>query len=359
MTKSFKIDNIRLINYIGWAGLLAIVQLFFLENINLLSIVILIFLNTLLGVLIEFLIGNYIYNEWWKSSFLLNRTTCACSSCNNWVENHLMELLVKRSIISILIVIANLSLTPITTNVDVSIHAKILERKIKSNYITPTVSVIGILNKELIKGKKGNYYKVELSNATHNEKVLFPTGKYVIDELDNNLLIPVNSFTDSVYRILEKGFDCKLYVRGIADQLGNNSFRGNFDMNYSERQGFSRFSIYPKEHNYYISKERQITIKSPFNNSHLPNLRGRFLQNIFENYFQDIETPKILEGRVTDNISREDRSGFLLMYVDWESNKFTWLPEWLKQLGLLLFSFLSFRINFDVFKWLKVVFKIK
>lgn len=360
MENGCKIDSKKLTNYIGWGGILTLIQLFFIENINLFSIILLISLNSFLGLLFDFSLGKLIYGQsWWMKNLFHNHTTCVCQKSRDWVKNNVTRIVFSRALISIPILFLALKSAPFITNVDISIKAKILEKKIKSNYISSTISIVGILNKEIIKGKKGNYYKVELKNVTHQEKVLFPTGKYVIDELDDNLLIPLNSFTDSVYNILKEGFDCKLYVRGIADQLGNDSFRGNFEDGYGASEGFSNFYIFPEEGNFYTSQKLLQRIKPPFTNEELPNLRGRFLQKIIEQHFTDINPPEILEGRVTNNILREDRSGFLLMYVDWESNKFTWLPEWLKQIGILLLSILSFNINIDLKKWLKIALKIK
>lgn len=59
-----------------------------------------------------------------------------------------------------------------------------------------------------------------------------------------------------------------------------------------------------------------------FNNSHLPNLRGRFIQEKFYEAYDGLcKKPIILEGSVTLRQAMDDRNAMLLLYVSGNFSK--------------------------------------
>lgn len=360
MTKEFEFENKSLLTYLGWGGLYTIVELFSIGNIGLYSILPLFIINGFAILMIESFFGKNLYDSWWKKSFLLNRVTCNCSSCSNWRNDNRLRQIIVRLILALPLCWIVPKFSPLLiSNMSIAIEAKILEKKLGKGIITSVFSVIKIQNDEFVKGKKGDYYKVELKSPDAKEKILFPTGRYVIDDLDNRFLIPINKFMHEVYETMDAGKDCDLFVRGNADILGNETFKGNFEKNYGAREGFAQFSIHSYDGRFYSSTPRMIKINEPFRNSALPDLRGRFLQKkIYENH-SEIKAPIILEGKVIDRVSFEDRSGYLIMYIDWDSNGFSWIPDWLMYIINILISIFSLKIKFKPKEWLDLKINIK
>ena len=354
-----KLNLKRFTNYFAWGGILTFIESFWLDGISSFPVIYLIILNGIIGFSVEYWFGKFMYNDWYRSGSLINSTTCDCRVCRRWTKENIKSVIVTRMVLSILIIVPFVvnCRCILPKNINLSVQAKILEKRIKARgFNTVSFSIIALLDKELVKGKKGDYYKVDLNNSALKKKVLFPTGKYVIGKLDENLLIPMNSFTDSVYTILKEGFDCDLFVRGNADVLGKHSFQDVFVKGYGKKEGFSKFQVYPIEDEFYGRISTYRTIKEPFNNNDLPDLRGRFLQSIFEDHFQDLTTPSILEGKVTNSVSRLDRSGYLLMYVDWDSNNFSWFPKWIHQILLFLFNLFVVNLQFKLSKRIELKF---
>lgn len=361
MSKEFELDNKNLLTYFGWGGLYTIIELFSIGNLGLFSIFLLFIINGFVILTIETFLGKILYgNSWWKQSFFVNRVTCKCGSCYDWRKKNTLKQVIIRVLLVFPICWIVLKISPfLVGNMSIALEAKILEKKLGKGIVTSVFSVIKIQNDEFVKGKKGDYYKVELNSPDVKEKVLFPTGRYVIDDLDNRLLIPVNKFMNEVYETIESGKKADLFVRGNADLLGNETFQGNFENNYEIKEGFSQFSIHPYDGRYYSSIPQLIKINEPFRNSDLPDLRGRFLQKkIYDNH-SNLKMPKILEGKVINRVSFEDRSGYLIMYVDWDSNGFSWIPDWLMNVIMFLISFFSLKIKLKPKKWLDLIINVK
>lgn len=356
MASICKISYSRFSNYFLWGSTLTIVELFILDDISFLSFLFLIIINSFLGIIIEYYFGKHIYSSWWQDGFGHNSTTGTCILCKSWFSDNLYEAIVKRFMLSIPIILLIYIFAPFITNVNVTTQIKLFEKKIKSNKYIKSISFVSIIDQEYISGKKGNYYKIELHKATLKKKVLFQKGEYIIDNLDNNLLIPLNFFIDSVYKVIDLGYPCSLYIRGTADMLSHESFEGFFEKGFGTKEGFSEFQILRKEGNGYNPQETNRIITSPFKNGDLPDLRGRFLQKIFEDHYKNIPSPKLLEGKVSKSISSEDRNGFLIMYVDWENRN--WLPNWLHQIVAVIISLIgTLAFSVDLRKWLKFLIK--
>lgn len=356
-SSEIKVSPKRTLTYLGWGCLATMFQTYQFEEVAVTSIIRLAILNTFLFYLIDFFLGKIIYPNWWANG-INNRFLCACSDCEEMRTSAKFRLLITKIAICASIVFLVKFAFPITTNLNYVHSAEMLEKKLKQNYITPKFSVVGILNREFVRGKNGRYYKVTLNDVLYSKKILFEEGKYTIDQFDDRLLIPMNVFLDSVYNVVEKGYKCELFVKGSADFKGNEVFKRSFDSEYGISEGFSYFTIYPKFGNSFIPENEGTQIEEPITNSELPNLREKFLQYIFSEYITDLKEPVILEGDVTPNISSEDRNGYLYMYVDWESKKIKIIPTWLSNLINLLISLISISIDIKLKKWLKIKLKI-
>jgi hypothetical protein len=218
---------------------------------------------------------------------------------------------------------ANKSSEEIETQIKLEIEG--LKLDLRSTKKTNFYEINKIPTSQLVDNYVGNYYIVNLQNASLNEKIIFPTGKYVLDDLSFDYINALNKFMNEFYIKLDNGLRVELFVKGSADYLGHENFKSALDLRYNSRNGFDRFEYLPSiegKEFLFSSKSKIQTIGNEFNNTELPNLRGKFIQyKIKENYPQ-IGPPILLEGMVKKEINTDLRNANIFLFADWETIKY-------------------------------------
>ena len=175
-------------------------------------------------------------------------------------------------------------------------------------------------NNEIVKGLKGKYLVIDIRDIEEKEPIYFPTGKYVIEN-PPKYQNAIDEFGKAIVEKLsrsKKKINYEIFVKGSADILGEDSFRGNFVPNYTDSYKEICFLKRYKDADYlFITEQSCSRINEPFLNKDLPNLRAMFLKELFDNYYGESfnARTKILEGSVADFISGLQRSATLILYL--------------------------------------------
>lgn len=176
------------------------------------------------------------------------------------------------------------------------------------------------VNQDLVKGKKGKCYLVNLKSADAEEMVLFKAGKYVINDPNNSFAISLDDFMANVYlRLKDEGVNCQLYVKGSADVSGHTTFLKKIDERYGSKEGFTKIEYLKaldKGHNFFTNEIQTQRIGDEYSNSDLPFLRGKFIQYWIKQRFNSV-TPIILEGAVEGKKPNASlRNAYLYLFVE-------------------------------------------
>ncbi|MDW3652745.1 MAG: hypothetical protein R8P61_37045 [Bacteroidia bacterium] len=169
---------------------------------------------------------------------------------------------------------------------------------------------------EVVEGFKGKYFAIKLKDAEKNVKLLFKAGQYYMDktEFRETYGSTIVAFVTEALHYMKKGDadQVKLFVQGSADIVGQNTFRGKLD----ERYMYTEVQVLPskadKETFSPNSTKKEIP-QSSFNNTHLPDLRGRYLKEMISVYSRKLK-PIQLEGAVKDIASEGERNAIIYLF---------------------------------------------
>ncbi|MEL6299101.1 MAG: hypothetical protein AAFQ45_11075 [Pseudomonadota bacterium] len=163
---------------------------------------------------------------------------------------------------------------------------------------------------ELVGGKQGKYYVVDIKNAENGERFQFGGGKYTLSRSSKAFRNGLSVFMRDVVGKVEGNVDYVLFVRGSADSV---PYRGRFEDGYEFRSvRFMRALGGGK----YVSEFSEQTIGDRIRNRDLPFLRAEFLKSVVSEVYP-VRAPIVLEGSVTDARNKQDRNAELILYVNW------------------------------------------
>jgi hypothetical protein len=153
-----------------------------------------------------------------------------------------------------------------------------------------------------------------VDNILVKRVITFEKGKYVIKNSEKYDKSLTEFYNNVAYQIEKGNYNYRLFIKGEADYLGNDTFQGAFVANYVfkkicylPRYGNSESLYLPT-----VSSPCQ-TVSEPFENDKLPNLRAKFFQKMLEkNKFLSVE---ILDGTVSEIISEKKRNVTFMMYL--------------------------------------------
>ncbi|MEM8891573.1 MAG: hypothetical protein AAGD28_26585, partial [Bacteroidota bacterium] len=169
---------------------------------------------------------------------------------------------------------------------------------------------------EVVEGYKGKYFAIKLKDAEKNVKLLFKAGQYYMDktEFRETYGSTIIAFVTEALHYMKKGDadQVKLFVQGSADIVGQSTFRGKLD----DRYMYTEVQVLPskedKESFSPNSTKKEIP-ESNFNNTHLPDLRGRYLKEMISVYSKKLK-PIQLEGAVKDFASEGERNAIIYLF---------------------------------------------
>ena len=163
---------------------------------------------------------------------------------------------------------------------------------------------------EVVKGRKGRYYVVDMKNAQSGIRFNFQSGRYTIDRSGRAFRQALSAFARDVAKKLEGNVDYELYVRGSADAA---AYNGQPERGFE----YNRVSYMPAVGDgRYVKAVEKRSIGRKIKNADLPYLRAEFLRNVVRDVYP-VKPPQILEGTVTRKINNADRNVELILFADW------------------------------------------
>ncbi|MCF8246869.1 MAG: hypothetical protein K9J37_06430 [Saprospiraceae bacterium] len=169
---------------------------------------------------------------------------------------------------------------------------------------------------EVVEGKKGRYFEVQLKDADKNVKLLFGPGEYFLSKADfrKKYGSTIGAFVTEALQALKKTDQekVKLYIQGGADIVGQETFSGNLDEQYLYRE----IKVLPMKADGERFGAMKVTKQTPeqnFRNPHLPNLRAQYLKEMILVYSKKFD-PIVLEGVVKDFKDEGERNAIIYLF---------------------------------------------
>ncbi|MEO1650684.1 MAG: hypothetical protein AAFR60_06845 [Pseudomonadota bacterium] len=163
---------------------------------------------------------------------------------------------------------------------------------------------------EVVKGKTGKYYVIDIKNAETGARFQFGGGKYTLSRDSRSFRRGLQSFMKEVVTTIEGNLDYVLFVRGSADSV---PYSGRHENGYDYRQVKYMRSVGDGK---YVNDFGVQAIGQRVRNKDLPFLRAEFLRSVITEVYP-AQPAIVLEGKVTDARSNEDRNAELILYVNW------------------------------------------
>lgn len=186
----------------------------------------------------------------------------------------------------------------------------VLKDKMSARLSTPNYDVEVYPDKEMIRGRTGRYYVVDLKNATSGIRYFFAGGKYTLGLGNPEFRASLNTFIGDILTKFEGKVRYDLFVRGNADEK---PYQGPFEAGYEFRTikyvrslGNDKYGVETSERN----------VGGYVRNEDLPDMRAAFMQRVIAEAYP-LKAPTILQGAVTTKTDDKDRNAELLLYVDW------------------------------------------
>jgi hypothetical protein len=185
-----------------------------------------------------------------------------------------------------------------------------LKGQMAARMTTPNYDIEAYPDRELVRGRAGRYYVVDLKNAASGVRFFFDGGKYTLARSSQEFRAALNSFVAEILAKFEGKVDYALFVRGSADQK---PYEGTFEAGAEYRRIPFVRALGGDKYGVEMSERR---VDGRVRNADLPDLRAAFLQKIVAETYPT-KPPTILEGAVTPKTDNRDRNVELIMYVDW------------------------------------------
>jgi hypothetical protein len=165
--------------------------------------------------------------------------------------------------------------------------------------------------RELIGGRQGKYYAIDMKNADSGIRYFFEGGKYTLRTGTSEFRSSLNTFVADVLGRMEGNVSYDLYVRGSADQK---PYEGRMEAGSEYRQVSFLRAIGPDR--YAAEKIDAQFERGVVRNTDLPNLRAAFMRDLVASTYP-IKPPVILQGTVTPKTDERDRNVELILFVEW------------------------------------------
>jgi hypothetical protein len=185
-----------------------------------------------------------------------------------------------------------------------------LKDRLNTTIQTPNYDVSVYPDPELIKGKRGKYYVIDVKDAEQGARYFFQGGKYTISTRQEQFRSSLNTFVKDVLEKMQGRVEYQLMVRGSAD---SKPWRGAFEQGHEYKNLRYLKAIGGDK---YVNETSDVILGVPLNNGDLPNLRAAFLQKVVGSVYP-VKEPVILQGVVSEKVSDNDRNAELILFVNW------------------------------------------
>jgi hypothetical protein len=164
---------------------------------------------------------------------------------------------------------------------------------------------------ELVGGRTGKYYVVELRSPKTGNRFTFDGGKYTFQTSGPTFAASYRAFEGDVLRQLQGQMQFDLFVRGSAD--GQAYSGGQLETGHH----YQRISYFPSiGGGKYLGNQATIDVQPAVKNSDLPNLRGEYLRRVLSELYPS-KPAYVLEGQVFKKDSPAARYAELILFVGW------------------------------------------
>ena len=185
-----------------------------------------------------------------------------------------------------------------------------LKDRLNTAIQTPNYDVSVYPDPELIKGRRGKYYVIDVKDAEQGARYFFQGGKYTISTRQEQFRSSLNTFVKDVLEKMQGRVEYQLMVRGSAD---SKPWRGQFEPGHEYKNLRFLKAIGGDK---YVNETSDLVLGTPLNNGDLPNLRAAFLQKVVGSVYP-VKEPLILQGTVSSQVSDGDRNAELILFVNW------------------------------------------
>lgn len=192
----------------------------------------------------------------------------------------------------------------------------------KKNRDLEYVRFMNLDNKELVQDNIGNYYLVDIQSTKTKHSIAFKSGEYIINSFMEEFNKPMLEFRASIIDIIKSSGvsknNFKIYVKGSADKTGNLTFRRHINQEYPYREITYFKKINNSEYRYTTNEIGTTQIEDNiYNNSKLPNLRAKFIKEVFQKEYQMNDyfgETGILDGSISQDTTFKGRNVQIFLY---------------------------------------------
>jgi hypothetical protein len=162
---------------------------------------------------------------------------------------------------------------------------------------------------DLVAGRPGEYFRIDLRNANDGSAFVFPAGRFTLGADRDLYREALVDLSNQIHKQLPDPSCYMLYLRGHADA-------GRLAMAHtSVDRAYRRIEFYPATAANQFGAETSVQIlERNLENRHLPNLRAEFTKRQLDGLFPN-DRVAILEGRVSREVNADARGVFLILYV--------------------------------------------
>ncbi len=184
-----------------------------------------------------------------------------------------------------------------------------LRKALDVQMTTTSYKIGGLSEPELVGGRKGRYYLVELKNPKTGDRFTFDSGKYTFQSSRAAYKASFNSFAADVLKQLESKAKFDLFVRGSAD---GQAYQGALEPGFE----FRKVTYLPSSRGLYLANLATVPVASIVRNADLPNLRGEYLRGYLAELYP-AKPATLLEGQVAKKDNPAARNTELILFVAW------------------------------------------
>jgi hypothetical protein len=200
---------------------------------------------------------------------------------------------------------------PATRTTDQTRDLMQLRDRMGARLSTPSYDVEVYPDKELVGGRVGKYYVVDLKDAASGIRYYFDGGRYTLARGNAEFRSSLNAFIGDVLGKMQGNVRFDLFVRGSADRK---PYEGRFEQG-QEITNVRYFRSLGGDK--YGREQAELKISDGIvRNKDLPNLRAAFLKGLITEIYP-VKPPEVLEGNVTAADRTKDRNAELILFVEW------------------------------------------
>lgn len=185
-----------------------------------------------------------------------------------------------------------------------------LHNALDAKMATSAYRVEPMSDPDLVTGRLGRYYRIDLKSPKSGQLFTFDSGKYTLQGNKAEYRLAFQSFAGDVLKQLEGRTSFEIFVRGSAD---GQAYSGPFEPGFE----FRRLAYLPGNgRGKYLANPASVALGNTVRNIDLPNLRGEFLRGYLAQLYP-VKPATLLEGQVMKKDNPAARNTEIILFVAW------------------------------------------